>query len=87
MRIVMTSDADYVYCEFNGLHGEWDDAKLKRSSVRSVCKCKNDGGVEIIFTSGSDIILHYLAIESIDGDTAITSNDILRNKLRNLMKI
>ena len=85
--IVLTSDADFVYVTFPvGYHGEWEDVKLKRMDVRSVCKCVDDGGVEVVFQGGESFILEASKIASIDGDLSITTNVILHSKLKDLMK-
>lgn len=84
--IEITSDEDYVYIEFNNAAQEFVDSKVQRSAFRSVNKVIEDKGVEIFFQNGDMVLFKYQYIDSIDGDTNITNNTILRDKLRALMK-
>ena len=83
--VVITSDTEFVYIEFNLAATEWSDAKVRRTDSRSVCTIVEDKGVEIIWDDGSKTILKHEYVDSIDGDENITSNLILRDKLRALM--
>lgn len=82
---VITSDADFVYIEFNLATTNWADVKVRRSMARSVCLMPEDSGVQIIWNDGNYTILKHQYVDSVDGDTNITSNEILRDKLRALM--
>ena len=83
--IVITSDADFVYVEFNDSASEWNDAKISRVLVRAVCKLVDDIGVEVIWTDSKSFILKWEYVDSVNG-VSVTSNIELRDKLRLLMK-
>ena len=82
--IVITSDTNFVYLQFNNAAVEWTDAKVKRSAVRSVCKLIEDKGVEVIWSDSNYFTLKAIYVDSIDGVT-INDNDELFNALKALM--
>jgi hypothetical protein len=83
--IVITSDVDFIYVEFNDASAEWNRVKLKRTQARSVCKMIDNKGVEVIWSDSKNFVLKHEYVDSIDG-VEITDNDLLYSKLCDLMK-
>ena len=77
----------FAVIEFNDFTKSRKDAFIRKSDIRS-CNTANDENneqVEVVFNNGDMFLMNYKAIFEIDGDTNISSQIILRDKLRTLM--
>lgn len=66
---------------FNLAAQRYDELEIDKTHVRTVARLANDGGVELIMSNDIEQ-LHYQYVDEVDGDTNITSNQILYNKLK-----
>lgn len=56
-------------------------ARIKYSDIRSLTKSIDNTTVSVIFSSGEIYGFPYTIVDEVDGDTVITSQDILFDKL------
>ncbi len=77
----ITFHADSFTVELNGLSADRKKARIKLSSIRSLVADADDICVEIVFNNGEIQMFPYTAVDEIDGDTNITSQDILYDKM------
>ena len=78
---VITFHADSFTIELNDLSNERKKARIKLLDIRSLVAGKDDATVEIVFSNGEIQAFPYQAVDDIDGDTNITSQAILYDKL------
>ena len=81
MGMIITSDATTFCVNLNGLSADRKLAKIRISDIRSVVTDTDDASVEIIFSNGEIQVFPYTVVDEINGDTNITSQDILFNKI------
>ena len=87
MHITITSDANNIYVTTNDCSCEFGDVKQLFLPKKSVLMMQIvevpgvDSMTKIIYLNGSSNIIHFGLIYSINGDTDISSNQILYNKL------
>lgn len=77
---VITFFNDSFKIELNDLTKDRKLAKIKFNSIRSLTLPNNDNEVQIVFSNGELHTLSYQQIDSIDGDTNISSQEILFDK-------
>lgn len=80
----VTSNTDFVDIVFNGIVNKFKDSRLRKSFINSVSTLE-DGKIQIDFSDGSAMELDFSSVDEIDGDTSITTNIILRDKLREML--
>ena len=81
MGIVITTYTDSLSIDLGGLSSERKFARIKYNYIRSITKSTDDKTVSIIFTNGEIYGFSYELVDEVDGDTNITSQDILYNKI------
>lgn len=84
MKAVITTHTESFTIELNDLATDPSQRKKARidfKDIRSLAKRNDDKTIEIIFTNGEIKGMSYENIDEIDGDTDITSQSILYNKL------
>jgi hypothetical protein len=81
MGIVVTSHVGSFTIDLGGLSADRKKARIKTEDIRSVVADADNACVEIIFTSGEIQVFSYAVVDEIDGDTSITSQDILYDKM------
>jgi hypothetical protein len=81
MGAIITSHVGSFTIDLNGISADRIKARIKTEDIRSVVADTDGATVEIIFSSGEIQAFPYQAIESIDGDTSITSQAILYDKM------
>ena len=79
--IVITSNTNSLLVELNGASPDRKKALIRISDIRSVAVDTDNATVELIFSSGEIYAFPFVAITSIDGDTNITTQEILFNKM------
>jgi len=83
--IVIVSDANFIEITFHGNHSYMMMTQLRISLIGSVSCLLNGEGVQIVTHDIKPIIMQYGNIESVDGDTSITTDMMLCNKLKAMM--
>lgn len=81
MGLVITTYTDSLSIDLGGLSSERKFARIKYNYIRSITKSTDDKTVSIIFTNGEIYGFSYELVDEVDGDTNITSQDILYNKI------
>ena len=81
MGLVITTHTDSLSIDLGGLSSERKFARIKYNYIRSITKSTDDKTVSIIFTNGEIYGFSYELVDEVDGDTNITSQDILYNKI------
>jgi hypothetical protein len=81
MGAIITSHTGSFTIDLNGVSVDRSKARIKNEDIRSVVADTDGVTVEIIFTSGEIQAFPYQAIESIDGDTDISTQAILYDKM------
>jgi hypothetical protein len=85
MGAIITSHVGSFTIDLNGVSADRKKARIKTVDVRSVVADTDNISVEIVFTSGEIQRFPYQAIESIDGDTNISTQDILYDKMETII--
>ena len=82
MGAIITSDSasNSIRIDLDGLSTERKSSRIKLDHIRSIVPLEDDETIEVIFTNGEIYTVNYLAVESIDGDTNISSQQILNDK-------
>jgi len=86
-KIVITTVATntaFVDVVFNTFPYKFKDSRIRKETIKSVDTLQ-DGKIQLDFVDGDTLELNFTDVDEIDGDTSITSNTILRNKLRTLL--
>ncbi len=81
MGLTITFYADSFLVDMGGLSADRKKARIKFSEIRSLVADTDDATVEIIFTNGEIKGFPYTEVDEIDGDTDISSQDILFDKM------
>jgi len=81
MGIKITSHVDSMTVDLGGLSADRKKARIKNSDIRSLVADTDNATVELVFSSGEIYSFPFIVVDEIDGDTAITSQDILYNKM------
>ena len=81
MGMVINFHVDSFTVDLNGLSADRKRARIKFVDIRSLTELTDNVTVEIVFTNGEIQGFPYSAVTSIDGDTNISSQDILYNKM------
>ena len=81
MGIVITSHSDSFTIDLNGVSTDRKKARIKLTDVRSLVADTDNTTVEVVFSSGEIYSFPFQAIAEIDGDTAISSQEVLYNKM------
>jgi hypothetical protein len=86
MGIVITSDAVKKCFEINlgGVSADRKKATICLNDIRSVVADTDDATVEIVFTNGEIQKFPYTLVDEIDGDTNITTQEILYTKMKDI---
>ena len=69
-----------VSVEFNLAAQRYEKLEIDKTHVRTVAKLADDAGVELIMTDDIEQ-LHYTYVDEVNGNSSITSNEILYNEL------
>jgi hypothetical protein len=85
MGIIITSKTATFYVDFNGSDVEHNNVIFKISDVIEIAECVNDETVNIILESDSQHLFNFNDVTDFNGDTAITSQRILRDKFSMLV--
>ena len=83
MGIVITTSTDGLSfsIDLGGLSSDRKKARIKVGDIRSVTQSTDNATVEIVFSNGEIQGFPYTIVDEIDGDTNITTQDILFDKM------
>lgn len=81
MGIIITSTADSFKIDLNGESLDSDFVRIRYSSIRSLKRSTDNETVTFVFDGGEHHLTNFNDVDSIDGDTAITTQVILYDKL------
>jgi hypothetical protein len=86
MGIVITSDAvnNCFEIDLGGLSADRLKATVCLRDIRSVVADTDGATVEIVFTNGEIQKFPYNVVDEIDGDTNISSQEILYQKIKSI---
>jgi hypothetical protein len=85
MGAIITSQVGSFTIDLNGISADRNKARIKTEDIRSVVSDSDNVSVEVVFTSGEIQRFPFQAIESIDGDTDISSQAILYDKIESIV--
>ena len=85
MGIKVTSHIDSITVDLGGLSADRKKARIKFSDIRSLVADTDNATVELVFSSGEIYSFPFLVVDSIDGDTDISSQDILYDKMETII--
>jgi hypothetical protein len=80
MGLKITTYADSMFIDLNGISADRTKAHIKFHDIRSIAACTDLLTVEVIFSNGEIKGFPYTAIEEFNG-VAPTSQDDLYNKI------
>lgn len=81
MGIVVTKHIDSITVDLGGLSSDRKKARIRLNDIRSITQSTDDETVEVIFSSGEINGFRYMVVESVDGDTDITTQEKLYNAM------
>ena len=81
MGLVITSHTNSITIDLGGLSTDRKKARIKKSEIRSIVSDTDNMTVEIVFTNGEIQSFPFVVVDEIDGDTSITTQDILYDKM------
>jgi hypothetical protein len=81
MGIVITSHTDSFTIDLGGLSAERKKARIHFTDIRSLVADTDNATVEIVFSSGEIYSFPFVVVDEIDGDTNISTQDILYDKM------
>jgi hypothetical protein len=86
MGIVITSDLakNCFEIDLGGLSSDRKKATICINDIRSVVADTDNATVEIVFTNGEIQSFPYIVVDEIDGDTDISSQEILYDKMKTI---
>ena len=77
MGLVITDLTNRFEVELNGLSADRKRARIRKASIRSVVEASDNSTVEIVFDNGEIQRFPYQVVDSVAGDTDMTSQDKL----------
>jgi len=81
MGIVVTKHIDSITVDLGGVSSDRKKARIKLDSIRSITESTDDITIEMIFTNGEIQGFPYTIVDSVDGNTDITTQDKLYNAM------
>lgn len=85
MGIVITKHTDSFTVDLGGLSADRKKARIRIATVRSIVADLDGVTVEVVFSNGEINSFPFVAVDSIDGDTDITSQDKLYDAMNLLI--
>ena len=85
MGIKITSHANSLTVDLRGLSQDRKKARIKFSDIRSLVADTDDATVEMVFSSGEIYSFPFVVVDEIDGDTDISSQNILYDKMEDII--
>ncbi len=85
MGIVITKHTDSFTVDLGGLSADRKKARIRITTVRSIVADLDGVTVEVVFSNGEINSFPFVAVDSIDGDTDITSQDKLYDAMNLLI--
>lgn len=86
MGIVITSDLPKGYFEIDlgGVSADRKKAAICIKDIRSIVADTDNVSVEVVFTNGEIQVFPYTVVDEIDGDTDISTQEILYTKMKTI---
>lgn len=81
MGATITFHTNSFTIDLGGINPDRSMARIKLDAIRSITKCTDGDSVEVVFRDGEIQGFPHQVIDDIDGDTNISSQDILYSKL------
>ena len=85
MGMTITTHTDSFTIDMGGLSKDRKKARVKYNDIRSIVTDTDNETVEVVFSSGEIYYFNFNVIDSIDGDTNISSQDILYDKIEAIL--
>ena len=79
MGLVIIGYTDSFEVDLGGVSQDRKKARIRKSNIRSITESIDGYSVELVFGNGEIQSFPYIYVDSVDGDTDITTQDKLYN--------